>query len=75
MKRQLCSLVLTGDVLLAQGPDFLPLDLHEASQQKIGAILTTKQKQKLLTPDEKRRAWMGGRLPEPNPSSALNSGW
>ena len=48
--------------------------LHEASQQKIGSILTAKQKQK-FDADEKRRAWMGGRLPEPNPGPALNSGW
>ncbi len=48
--------------------------LHEASQQKIGAILTTKQKHK-FDADEKRRAWMDGRLPEPNPGPALNSSW
>jgi len=48
--------------------------LHEASQQKIGAILTAKQKHK-FDADEKRRAWMDGRLPEPNPGPALNSGW
>lgn len=46
--------------------------LHEASQQKIGAILTAKQKHK-FDADEKRRAWMDGRLPEPNPGPALNS--
>jgi Spy/CpxP family protein refolding chaperone len=40
--------------------------LHDASQQKIGAILTRKQKHK-FDADEKRRAWMDGRLPEPNP--------
>lgn len=48
--------------------------LHDASQQKIGAILTTKQKHK-FDADEKRRAWMDGRLPEPNPGPALNGGW
>jgi Spy/CpxP family protein refolding chaperone len=48
--------------------------LDEASQQKIGAILTTKQKHK-FDADEKRRAWMDGRLPEPNPGPALNSSW
>ena len=48
--------------------------LHEASQQKIDAILTTKQKHK-FDADEKRRAWMDGRLPAPNPGPALNSGW
>lgn len=40
--------------------------LFEASQQKIGAILTTKQKRK-FDADEKRRAWMDGRIPNPNP--------
>jgi len=25
--------------------------------------------------DEKRRAWMDGRVPEPNPGPALNGGW
>jgi hypothetical protein len=48
--------------------------LHESSQQKIGAILTAKQKHK-FDADEKRRAWMDGRLSEPNPGPALNSGW
>jgi hypothetical protein len=48
--------------------------LHDASQQKIAAILTKKQKHKFDV-DEKRRAWMDGRLPEPNPGPALNGGW
>jgi len=25
--------------------------------------------------DEKRRAWMDGRVPEPNPGPGLNGGW
>jgi Spy/CpxP family protein refolding chaperone len=48
--------------------------LHDASQQKIAAVLTKKQKHKFDL-DEKRRAWMDGRLPEPNPGPALNGGW
>jgi hypothetical protein len=44
---------------------------HEASQQKIGAILDKTQKRK-FDGDEKRRAWMDGRLPEPNPGPPLN---
>jgi hypothetical protein len=45
-------------------------DLHEASQQKIGSSLTKKQKRKFDS-DEKTRAWMDGRLPEPNPGPPL----
>jgi hypothetical protein len=42
--------------------------LFEASQQKIGATLTTQQKRKRkFDADEKRRAWMDGRIPPPNP--------
>jgi Spy/CpxP family protein refolding chaperone len=48
--------------------------LHDASQQKIATVLTQKQKHK-FDADEKRRAWMDGRLPEPNPGPALNGGW
>jgi Spy/CpxP family protein refolding chaperone len=48
--------------------------LHDASQEKIAAVLTRKQKHK-FDADEKRRAWMDGRLPEPNPGPALNGGW
>jgi hypothetical protein len=40
--------------------------VHEASQQKIGAILTDQQRHK-FDADEQRRAWMEGRMPEPNP--------
>lgn len=47
--------------------------LHAASKQQIWAILTAKQKHK-FDADENRRAWMDGRLPEPNPGPALN-GW
>jgi Spy/CpxP family protein refolding chaperone len=50
------------------------VSLHDASQQKIAAILTRKQKHK-FDADEKRRAWMDGRLPEPNPGPAQNGGW
>jgi hypothetical protein len=45
--------------------------VFEASQQKIGAILDKKQKRK-FDGDEKRRAWMDGRLPEPNPGPPLS---
>jgi Spy/CpxP family protein refolding chaperone len=48
--------------------------LQETSQQKIGVVLTRQQKHK-FDADEKRRAWMDGRLPEPNPGPALNGGW
>jgi Spy/CpxP family protein refolding chaperone len=49
-------------------------NLHDASLQKIATVLTQKQKHK-FDADEKRRAWMDGRLPEPNPGPALNGGW
>jgi hypothetical protein len=45
--------------------------VFEASQQKIGAILDKKQKRK-FDGDEQRRAWMDGRLPEPNPGPPLS---
>ena len=44
--------------------------LFDASQQKIGAILTQQQKRK-FDADEKRRAWMDGRLPNPNPGPSM----
>lgn len=50
------------------------VSLHDASQQKIGAILNKRQKHKFDV-DERRRAWMDGRLPNPNPGPALNGGW
>jgi hypothetical protein len=40
--------------------------LFEESQQQIGAILNKQQKRK-FDADEKTRAWMDGRLPNPNP--------
>jgi Spy/CpxP family protein refolding chaperone len=46
----------------------------EASQQQIGAILTDRQRRKFAA-DEQRRAWMDGRMPEPNPGPALNGSW
>ncbi len=46
--------------------------LHEASQLEIRAILNEKQKRK-FDADEKRRAWMEGRLPEPNPGPPFGS--
>jgi hypothetical protein len=46
--------------------------LFETSQQHIGTILNKQQKHK-FDADEKRRAWMDGRLPEPNPGPALGS--
>jgi hypothetical protein len=46
--------------------------LYETSQQEIGTILTKQQKRK-FDADEKRRTWMDGRLPEPNPGPALGS--
>jgi Spy/CpxP family protein refolding chaperone len=49
-------------------------DMHQTNQQKIAAILTDQQRHK-FDADEKRRAWMDGRLPEPNPGPALNGGW
>jgi Spy/CpxP family protein refolding chaperone len=42
------------------------VSLHDASQQKIGAILTRKQKSK-FDADEKSRAWMEGRERYPGP--------
>jgi hypothetical protein len=47
-------------------------NVFEASQQKIGAILTDRQRH-TFDADERRRAWMDGRLPEPNPGPALGS--
>lgn len=44
--------------------------LHVASQQKFGSILNNRQKRK-FDADEKTRAWMDGRLPDPNPGPAL----
>jgi hypothetical protein len=40
--------------------------LFEESQQRIGAILDKQQKRK-FDKDETTRAWMDGRLPNPNP--------
>lgn len=40
--------------------------LFEESQRQIGAILDKRQKRK-FDKDEKTRAWMDGRLPNPNP--------
>jgi hypothetical protein len=41
-------------------------ELFEESQRQIGAILDKRQKRK-FDKDEKTRAWMDGRLPNPNP--------
>jgi small-conductance mechanosensitive channel len=48
--------------------------VHEASQQRIGAILIGQQRHE-FDADEQRRAWMEGRIPEPNPGPALNGSW
>jgi hypothetical protein len=48
--------------------------VFEATQKKIGTILTDQQRH-MFDADEKRRAWMDGRVPEPNPGPALNGGW
>jgi Spy/CpxP family protein refolding chaperone len=48
--------------------------VFEASQKKIAAILTDQQRHKFDV-DEKRRAWMDGRLPEANPGPSLNGSW
>ena len=48
--------------------------VFEFSQKKIGTILTDQQRHK-FDADEKRRAWMDGRVPEPNPGPALNGDW
>jgi hypothetical protein len=48
--------------------------VFEATQKKIGTILTDQQRHK-LDADEKSRAWMDGRVPELNPGPALNGGW
>jgi hypothetical protein len=45
--------------------------LYDASQQKIGAILTKRQKRK-FDADEKVRAQIEGRLPWPNPGPPLD---
>jgi Spy/CpxP family protein refolding chaperone len=47
------------------------VSVQEASQKKIAAILTDRQRHK-FDAEEKRRAWMDGRLPEPNPGPPLN---
>jgi Spy/CpxP family protein refolding chaperone len=49
-------------------------NVFEASQQKIGAILTDRQRRK-FDADEKVRAREEGRLPWPNPGPALNGSW
>lgn len=41
-------------------------NVHEANQQKIRALLSASQQHK-FDADERRRAWMDGRLPNPNP--------
>ena len=75
LKEQEDTQTVTADTFMPAGNKREEIaSLHEASQQKIGAILDEKQKRK-FDGDEKRRAWMGGRLPEPNPGPALNSGW
>jgi hypothetical protein len=48
--------------------------LYEAGQPKIGAILDKKQKRK-FDGDEKRRAWMDGRLPQANPGPSIAGDW
>jgi hypothetical protein len=48
--------------------------VFEASQKKIGTILTDQQRHK-FDADEKRRSWMDGRVPSRNPGPALNGGW
>lgn len=70
-KEQQDRQTVTADTYMSPGnkQDEL-LELHEVSQQKIGSILDKKQKHKFDF-DEKNRAWMDGRLPEPNPGPPL----
>jgi chorismate-pyruvate lyase len=72
LKEQEDAQTVSADTLMSRGNKREEIaSLHEASQQKIGAILDKKQKRK-FDGDEKRRAWMDGRLPEPNPGPPLN---
>jgi Spy/CpxP family protein refolding chaperone len=41
-------------------------NVHEANQQKIRTLLSGSQQHR-FDADERRRAWMDGRLPNPNP--------
>lgn len=67
MKEQQDMQTVTADTLMSKGNRREEVtNLHEASQQKIGTVLDKKQKRK-FDRDEKRRAWMDGRLPNPNP--------
>jgi Spy/CpxP family protein refolding chaperone len=71
LKEQQDRQTVTADVYMSSGNKRNELaELHEASQQKIGSILDKKQKHKFDS-DEKTRAWMDGRLPEPNPGPPL----
>jgi Spy/CpxP family protein refolding chaperone len=71
--------LVDSDTLMSRGDEREEIaSVHEASQHKIAAILTGQQRNKFdadLRKMEKRRAWMDGRLPEPNPGPALNGGW
>jgi hypothetical protein len=67
MKEQQDTQTVSADTYMSVGNRRQEVaSLHEASQQKIGALLNKKQKRKFDS-DEKRRAWMDGRLPNPNP--------
>ncbi len=46
------------------------VSLHDASQQKIATMLNKQQRHKFDS-DEKTRAWMEGRLPNPNPGPSV----
>ena len=66
LKEQEDTQTVTADTFMPAGNMREEIaSLREASQQKIGAILDKKQKHK-FDGDEKRHAWMDGRLPEPN---------
>jgi Spy/CpxP family protein refolding chaperone len=67
MKEQQDTQTVSADTYMSVGNRREEVaSLREASQQQIGAVLNKKQKRKFDS-DEKRRAWMDGRLPNPNP--------
>jgi hypothetical protein len=75
LKEQRDMQTVNSDAFMSRGNKRDELvDLHEASQQKFGSILNVQQRHTFAA-DEKRRAWMDGRLPNPNPGPALNGGW
>ncbi len=71
-KEQADTQIVSADTFMS-GPErrVEVAQLYEASQHEIETILTRQQKHK-FDADEKTRAWMEGRLPEPNPGPPLN---